>query len=396
MVWRETVLMDERLRFVVECLSGEETMTQLCAAFDISRKTGYKWLERYRAFGPGGLHDLPRAPLNHGRATAVDVVERIVAMKEAHPLWGPKKITARLKLAEPCCGWPAVSTAGEILKRHGLVGRRRRRWKAAGNGPWPEASEPNAVWTGDHKGWFRTRDGWRCEPLTVMDALSRYLLGLEATSSTSDEEAWPVFERLFEENGLPDRFRSDNGSPFASAGVTGLTPLAARFIKLGIALERIQPGKPQQNGRHERFHLTMLPMAKAPEADRAAQAQAFEAFRRSYNEERPHEALGMGTPAQHYRPSTRPMPRTTPEPDYPTEAAVRSVRQNGAVKWQGTEIYVSATLAGEPIAIEETENGEWAMRFYAHPLGFIDHKHMKLVRRSAAPTQPLGAAANPA
>ena len=312
MVWRETGIMDERLRFVVGCLTGEETMTQLCATFGISRKTGYKWLERYRKFGPAGLHDLPRAPLNHGRATPWDVVERIVAMKEAHPLWGPKKIMARLKHAEPCCGWPAVSTAGELLKRHGLVGRKRRRWKAAGNGPWPEASEPNTVWTGDHKGWFRTRDGWRCEPLTVMDVASRYLLGLEATNSTADEEAWPVFERLFEENGLPDRFRSDNGSPFASAGVTGLTPLAARFVKLGIVLERIQPGKPQQNGRHERFHLTMLPMAKAPEADRTAQAQAFEAFRRSYNEERPHEALGMGTPAQHYRPSTRSMPKTTP------------------------------------------------------------------------------------
>jgi len=395
MVWRETVLMDERLRFVVECLSGEETMTQLCATFEISRKTGYKWLGRYREFGPEGLHDLPRAPLNHGRATAAELVERIVAEKEAHPLWGPKKIMARLKRAQPGCGWPAVSTAGEILKRHGLVGRRRRRWRAVGNGPWPEPAEPNAVWTADHKGWFRTGDRWRCEPLTVMDAVSRYLLGLEATGSTADEEAWPVFERLFEENGLPDRIRSDNGPPFASAGVTGLTPLAVRFIKLGIALERIQPGKPQQNGRHERFHLTMLPMAKAPEADRAAQAKAFEAFRRSYNEERPHEALGMDTPAQHYRPSTRPVPKTVPEPDYPAEAAVRSVRQNGAVKWRGTEIYVSATLAGEPIAIEETERGAWAMRFYAHPLGFIDDKHMKLVRRSAAPTGPLGAAASP-
>ncbi|WP_292544712.1 integrase core domain-containing protein [Mesorhizobium sp.] len=368
-------------------------MTQLCAAFEISRKTGYKWLGRYRETGPEGLHDRPRAPLDHGRATAAELVERIVAEKEAHPLWGPKKIMARLKRAEPSCGWPAVSTAGEILKRHGLVGRRRRRWRAVGNGPWPEPAAPNAVWTVDHKGWFRTRDGWRCEPLTVMDALSRYLLGLEATGSTADEEAWPVFERLFEENGLPDRIRSDNGPPFASAGVTGLTPLAVRFIKLGIALERIQPGKPQQNGRHERFHLTMLPMADAPKADKAAQARAFEDFRRSYNEERPHEALGMDTPAQHYRPSTRPMPKTAPEPDYPTEAAVRGVRQNGAVKWRGTEIYVSATLAGEPIAIEETEDGEWTMRFHTHPLGFIDEKHMKLVRRSAAPSRPLGAAA---
>ena len=194
--------------------------------------------------------------------------------------------------------WPAVSTVGEILKRHGLVGRRRPRWRAAGNGPWPEPHGPNAVWTGDHKGWFRTRDGRRCEPLTVMDTASRYLLALEATGSTAEAEAWPVFERLFEEHGLPDRFRSDNGPPFAAIGVTGLTPLAVRFIKLGIALERIEPGKPQQNGRHERFHLTMLPLAKAPEADRQAQGQAFDAFRREYNEERPHEALAMDTPGR--------------------------------------------------------------------------------------------------
>lgn len=394
MVWRETGIMDERLRFVVDCLADEETMSALCAAYGISRKIGYKWLGRYREFGPEGLHDLPRAPLNHGRATAPELVERIVAAKEAHPLWGPKKILARLKRVEPTCGWPAASTTGEILKRHGLVGRRRRRWKAVGNGPWPEPQGPNAVWTGDHKGWFRTRDKWRCEPLTVMDASSRYLLALEATGSTGDAEAWPVFERLFEEHGLPDRFRSDNGPPFASPGVTGLTPLAVRFVKLGITLERIAPGKPQQNGRHERFHLTMLPMAETPEADRAAQGQAFEAFRRSYNEERPHEALAMDTPAQHYRPSQRAMPRTPPEPDYSAEAAVRRVRHNGEIKWNGGFVYVSQTLAGEAIAATQTEDGQWALSFHAHPLGIIDTRRMKLVRRSTAPTNPLGAAAD--
>ncbi|MER9153382.1 helix-turn-helix domain-containing protein, partial [Mesorhizobium opportunistum] len=275
MVWRETGIMDERLRFVVDCLAGEETMSEICAAYGISRKIGYKWLGRYRALGPEGLRDLPRAPLNHGRATALDLVERIVAAKETHPLWGPKKIVARLKRTAPELRWPSASTAGAILARHGLVGARKRpRLRACGNGPWPPAEEPNAVWTGDHKGWFPTGDKRRCEPLTVMDASSRYLLALEATGSTADAEAWPVFERLFEEHGLPDRFRSDNGPPFASAGVAGLTPLAARFVKLGIVLERIAPGKPQQNGRHERFHLTMLPLAKHPQADRTAQGRA--------------------------------------------------------------------------------------------------------------------------
>jgi transposase len=263
MTWRETDKMDERLRFIAGCLAEEETMSALCEAFGISRKTGYKWLERYRSQGAAGLCDLPRAPHFHGRATAVDVVERIVAEKEAHPLWGPKKIVARLRRRQPDLAWPAASTAGEILKRHGLVkGRGRARWKSAGNGPWPEVTAPNAVWTADHKGWFRTGDRWRCEPLTVMDAKSRYMLGLEAVGSTAEAEAWPVFERLFDEYGLPDRLRSDNGSPFAGVGIAGLTPLAVRFVKLGIGLERIDPGKPQQNGRHERFHLTLLPLAK--------------------------------------------------------------------------------------------------------------------------------------
>jgi transposase InsO family protein len=387
--------MDERLGFVVDCLAGEETMSGLCAGYGISRKTGYKWLGRYREFGPEGLHDLPRAPLNHGRATALALVERIVAAKETHPLWGPKKIVARLKRSTPELIWPSASTVGAILARHGLVrARKRPRLHACGNGPWPEPQGPNAVWTGDHKGWFRTADGWRCEPLTVMDASSRYLLALEATGSTADAEAWPVFERLFEEHGLPDRFRSDNGPPFASPGVTGLTPLCVRFVKLGITLERIAPGKPQQNGRHERFHLTMLPLAKEPEADRTAQGQAFEAFRRSYNEERPHEALAMDTPAQHYRPSQRAMPRTPPEPDYPDEVAVRRVRHNGEIRWNGGFVYVSQTLAGEAVAAAETEDGQWALSFHAHPLGIIDTRRMKLVRRSAAPTKPLGAAAD--
>jgi transposase InsO family protein len=387
--------MDERLRFVVDCLGGDETMSALCAAYGISRKCGYKWLGRYRELGPEGLHDRPRAPLNHGRATALELVERIVAAKEMHPLWGPKKIVARLKRTAPGLIWPSASTVGAILARHGLVSARKRpRLRACGNGPWPQPQEPNAVWTGDHKGWFRTADEWRCEPLTVMDASSRYLLALEATASTADSEAWPVFERLFEEHGLPDRFRSDKGSPFASAGDTGLTPLAVRFIKLGITLERIAPGKPQQNGRHERFHLTMLPLAQEPAADRAAQSQAFEAFRRSYNEDRPHEALGMDTPAQHYRSSQRAMPQTPPEPDYPAEAAVRRVRHNGEIRWNGGFIYVSQSLAGEAVAATEAEHGQWALSFHAHPLGIIDTRHMKLVRRSAAPTVPLGAAAD--
>jgi len=384
MAWRETGTMDERIRFIGACLEDEETMSALCASYGISRKTGYKWLGRYRERGAAGLFDLPRAPLQHGRATALELVERIVAAKELHPLWGPKKLVAVLRRSAPELRWPAASTAGEILKRHGLVkGRRRARWKSSGNGPWPEPTAPNQLWSADHKGWFRTGDAQRCEPLTVMDGASRYLLGLEATTSTREQEAWPVFAGLFETYGLPDRFRSDNGSPFASAGIAGFTPLSVRLIKLGITLERIAPGKPQQNGRHERFHLSMLPLAQNPQADRAAQQRAFDAFRCEYNQVRPHEALGQTPPAEHYRPSARRMPQTLPEPDYPAEAAVRRVRSNGEIKWNGGMVYVSQTLAGELVAVEETEDGEWALRFYAHTIGIIDKKNLKLTRRSA-------------
>jgi len=386
MVWRETGVIDERISFVAACLEDDETMSAVCAAYGISRRTGYKWLKRYREHGPSGLLDLPRTPLHHGRATSLDVVERIVAVKEAHPLWGPKKIAAVLRRGEPERGWPAPSTVGEILKRQGLVkGRRRARWRNVGNGPWPEPEGPNGLWSADHKGWFRTGDGERCEPLTVMDGASRYLLALRATGSTGEQEAWPVFEALFQEYGLPDRLRTDNGSPFASAGIAGLTPLSVRLIKLGIVLERIAPGKPQQNGRHERFHLSMLPLAQAPKADRAAQQQAFDDFRVEYNQMRPHEALGQTPPAEHYRPSLRPTPRTPPEPDYPAEAAVRWVRSNGEIKWNGSLVYVSASLTGEPVAIEETDQGEWALRFYAHSIGIIDKKTFKLSRRTAPP-----------
>jgi putative transposase len=386
MAWRETDKMDERMRFVAAVLAGDDSMSALCEAYGISRKTGYKWVARYREQGPAGLSEQSRAPHFHGRATDADLVERIVAEKEAHPLWGPKKIVARLQRRHPDLVWPAASTTGEILKRHGLVkGRPRARWKGCGNGPWPEPDAPNAVWSADHKGWFRTRNGARCEPLTVMDASSRYMLGLVAVSSTSDEQAWPVFERLFQEYGLPDRMRSDNGPPFAGVGVTGLSPLAVRFIRLGIRLERIKPGKPQQNGRHERFHLTMMPLARDPQATLSEQQRAFDRFRREYNEERPHEALGQTTPCEHYRPSLRPMPDTPQEPDYPDHAAVRKVRHSGEIKWNGRLVYVAQSLAGEPVVIEETAEGEWAVRFYAHPLGIIDPRHMKLRRRRKFP-----------
>jgi len=386
MGWQESSVMDERMRFISDCLAEEEPMNRLCHRYGISRKTGYKWLSRYRDEGAGGLLDRARAPLVHGRATAPVIVDHLLAEKERHPSWGPKKVVASLRRKNGEVAWPSPSTAAEILKRHGLVQPRgRARWRGFGTGPFQPVQQANSVWSVDHKGWFRLGDGQRCEPLTVMDSKSRYFLKLEVCGSTGELEAWPVFERAFEDYGLPERIRSDNGPPFASVGVCALTPLSVRFLKLGIGLERIDPGHPQQNGIHERIHLTLLPLAQAPAADRLAQQKAFDAFRQSYNEERPHEALDMDTPSQHYRPSERRMPKLLPEPEYPPEAALRRVRPNGAVKWEGREIYVSATLVGEDVAIEESESGEWTMRFFAHPIGIIDTRHDRLLRPRARP-----------
>jgi putative transposase len=381
MAWNETSVMDERLKFIAAVMAGDETMTGLCERFGISRKTGYKWQARYLAAGPAGLHDLPRAPLHHGRATDEAIVARLLAFKRKHRGWGPKKLIARLTRLEPAIAWPCASTAGEILKRHGEVKPRRpKRWKGQGNGPWPEALSPNAVWTADHKGWFRTGDGRRCEPLTVLDLHSRYCLALQAASSTAEAQAWPVFARLFNEFGLPDAVRSDNGPPFAASGVTGLSGLAVRFLKLGIGLQRIDPGKPQQNGVHERFHGHLLDLQANPCASLAAQQLAFSAFKREYNDERPHEALGQTPPGEHYTPSLRPMPKRPPEPGYPAEAAVRQVRSNGEIKWRGQLVHISTALIGEPVAVEEDGSGAFTVRFYAHALGHIDEARGKLCR----------------
>ena len=229
-----------------------------------------------------------------------------------------------------------MRTAGARLKRQGLVkGRRRARWHACGTGPFAPVDQPNAVWSADHKGWFRTKDKLRCEPLTVMESYSRSVLGLAALGSAGEAKAWPVFEGLFHETGLPQRLRSDNSAPFASAGFSGLTPLSVRFVKRGIALERSNPGKPTQNGRHERFHLTMLPLAKAPCQDRLSQQQAFDASRADYHHERPNAAWHQTTPASHTIKSPRAMPQHMPQPDDAADAAARKVRSNGEIKSKG-------------------------------------------------------------
>jgi putative transposase len=383
MPWLESCAMDERLRFVAEWLSGEVSKTELCEAYGISRRVGYKWLARYQAEGVSGLTDRSHAPLIHGRSTPADLVEKIVDLRRGRPTWGPRKLVAKLEQLHPRLAWPSHSTVHEILKRHGLVRARRLRRRAPPRlGELVTPERPNQVWAVDHKGWIRLGDGQRCEPLTLADTYSRFLLAVSAGASTQEVEARPVMERAFKAYGLPEVIRSDNGPPFASTGVTGLTALSVWWIKLGVRPERITPGRPQENGRLERFHLTLLEAMRPPAATRAAQARRFEAFRRDYNHERPHQALKQTPPADFYTPSPRPMPKRPHEPDYSSEMITRKVRSNGEIKFASGLVHISSALAGEGVAIEQIEQG-WRVWFYKQPIGLLDHRGQKLL-----PIQP--------
>lgn len=379
MPWLESCAMDERLRFAADWLSGSVSRTELCETYGISRKSGYKWMSRYEAEGPAGLAERSHAPLIHGRATALDLVEKIVELRRARPTWGPRKLVAKLQALHPDLAWPSHSTAHDILKRAGLVSARRvRRRPPLRLGELITPERPNHVWAVDHKGWITLGNGQRCEPLTLADTYSRFLLAVSAGSSTREDQARPVMERAFRDYGLPEVIRSDNGQPFASASTTGLTSLSVWWIKLGVHPERITPGKPQENGRLERFHRTLLEAMRPAAANPIVQARRFEAFRQDYNHERPHQALGQTTPASFYAPSQRPMPKCLPDPDYRSDMKTRRVRSNGEIKFGGQLIHISAALAGEGVGIEEIENG-WKVWFCKEPIGLLNHRGQKLL-----------------
>ncbi len=382
MPWSETCAMDERMRFVIAAREDEAVMTEVCAAFGISRQTGYKWLARYAAEGAEGLKERSRAPIRHGRARDEELVAAALALRERHPTWGPKKLRRTLADRLPDVAPPALSTIGDWLRKEGLTqSRRPRRRCPPFSSPFLAADGPNAVWCADFKGWFMTGDRQRCDPLTISDAMSRYLLRCQAVAQTDGEHVRPVFDAAFCEFGLPLAIRSDNGPPFASVGAGGLSRLAVWWIKLGVRPERIEPGKPTQNGRHERMHRTLkADAADPPAATLAEQQRRFDEFRAVYNHERPHEALDFETPAALYRASDRAYPCALREPDYPDDCAVRPVRSNGVIKWAGDLIFVSEALVGEPVAIEETEAGELRVRYADVELGFLD-KSGRLRRR---------------
>ena len=381
MPWRETCTMEERIRFVLAAREDGAVMAQVCAAFGISRDCGYKWLARYERAGVEGLKDRSRAPHHHGRSREAELVADVLALQERYG-WGAKKLRYKLGEARPGIALPAASTIGEWLAKRGLTGKRKRQRRCPPyTEPFAAADRPNAVWTVDFKGWFRTGDGCRCDPLTLSDAMSRYLLGCQSVTRPDYLHTRPVFEATFCEFGLPVAIRSDNGPPFATTAAGGLSALSLWWIKLGIRPERIEAAKPQQNGRHERMHRTLKEATVMPAAATVAQQQArFDRFRRTFNQERPHEALGFRYPADLYRPSPRGYPCRLREPEYGDGCAVRRVRSNGEIKWKGELIFVSQVLAGEPVGIELTESGDWRVRYGEVELGFLDSTHLRLNR----------------
>jgi putative transposase len=368
MPWRETSPMQQRLDFVRDYETELFTMTELAAQYGISRKTGYKWVAEYEAGGVLALHDRSRRPHYSPHAIAPELVAAILAVRQRHPRWGPKKLLAIARRHDPGAAWPARSTVAAWLKQRGLVQARRRqaRRPSTTRATLVRPTRPNDVWTTDFKGEFRTGDHAYCYPLTLRDGFSRFVLRCDALGARSCEATRRRFAHAFAEYGLPDRIRSDNGGPFASPGLGGLSRLSVWWVRLGIALERIAPGHPEQNGSHEQFHSVLkAETARPPAANCRAQQRRFQRFVREYNDLRPHEALGDQSPAHQYVPSRRRLPTRLPAVDYPGHLEVRRVGSNGCISWCGAPLFIATPLADEYVAFEEVADGIWTLRFAA-------------------------------
>jgi putative transposase len=382
MPWKETCAMDQKVQMIGDYLSQNYTITQLSELYGVSRNTVYKWLKRYQKGGNEGLSERSKAPQQHSNATSLDTAREIVSLKLKHKSWGPKKIVYWLKQHYPDRSWPATSTAGNILKRAALVKPRKKRVRTPPyTEPFQECLGPNMVWSADYKGQFKTGDGQICYPLTVSDNYSRYLLGCKVLSHPNYAESQPVFEAIFKQYGLPAAIRTDNGAPFASTGLGGLSRLSVWFIKLGIKPERIKAGHPEENGRHERMHRSLKEATiKPPQKNHRTQQKTFDVFRPEFNNERPHEALGMDTPASRYRLSLRSYPARLPEITYPGNYMVRRVRHSGEIKWKGEKVYVSQALSGKPVALKPIAEHQWQLYFSPYILGILDELDMKIKR----------------
>jgi len=366
--------MDERLRFVARLLDGEK-MAALCREFDVSRKTGYKIFQRYRDCGLEGLTDRSRRPYRQANQLPFQIEQLIVQLKRERPSWGAPKIREKLRRLHSELQIPAISTVHAVLDRHGLVRRgRKRRYRAQGT-TLSKPVRPNDLWCADYKGEFMLADRRYCYPLTISDFASRYLLACEALGSTKETYAFTVFEHVFKEFGLPQAIRTDNGVPFASPhALFGLSKLAVWWLRLGIHIERIQPGHPQQNGRHERMHLTLKKETTKPAAQNFLQQQArFDDFIDCYNQERPHQALDMKYPAELYQRSARPY-HGLDELHYPFHDRTLTVTQCGRICFGRRKINLSTVFAGQNVGVKEVSDRIWLVSFMDYDLGFFDHE----------------------
>lgn len=395
MPFKESCRVEERIALLRAYESGAFTVAELAANYGVSRETVYQWKRRREAGDARWFEERSRAPGHCPHATPPDVIAAIVALRGRFPRFGPKKIKARLTMDRPDLAWPAASTIGDILKREGLIVPTLSRRRALDRGAVVAGSDvPNGEWAMDFKGWFRTVDGERIDPLTVSDTASRYLVEVRITPPTHDGVKG-VLTWVFNWVGLPDAIRSDNGAPFGSTGAGGLSRLSVWLLKLGIEPRFIPPSSPQDNGRHERMHRTLkAETAKPPARYREEQQVRFNVFRQLYNEERPHEALGQETPASCWTPPRRAMPSRIEEPWYDPDHEVRRVRPDGTIKWRGEHVFIGEALARETIGLAEQENGGHIVRFCGRDLGVVDR--VGRFHRFAPPRARLRSAPEPA
>jgi transposase InsO family protein len=389
--------MDQKTQLIADYRRGLFSLAELCRRFGISRKTGYKWIERYETLGVSGLTDRSRRPDSCPHETEPEIVEAILNARRRHPTWGAKKLIVLLNRKKPTWSWPARSTVCDILSRHDLIPKKRRRRSQGHPGrPTTPMTEPNEIWTADFKGEFRTLDGIYCYPLTVADGFSRCLLACHGLLSTAHEGAKPVFRRLFQELGLPKFIRTDNGVPFATSAIARLSRLSVWWVRLGIYPELIEPASPQQNGRHERMHRTLKAETTRPAAStRLAQQRRFNRFREEFNDVRPHEAIGQQTPSSLYHPSPRLYPRRLPPMEYPAHFEMRLVSRNGGIRWNSRWVNVSHVLGEQYVGLEEIDNGIWTVYFGPIELGRFDERDFKITdslgrkaRKKVSPMSP--------
>jgi transposase InsO family protein len=372
----ETAPVEQRTAFIADHRQDLYPMTELCARYGISRKSGYKWLDRFAEEGHRGLADRSRAPHQCPHRIPADTATLLCTTRRRHPDWGASKLLDYLGPRHPAIDWPAVSTVNDLLDRQGLLVKRRRRrpHQHPGVVP-PTTAAANDLWTADFKGQFTTQDGIYCYPLTIADLHTRYLLTCHGLPSTHGAGARAGFERAFRTYGLPRAIRTDNGTPFASSGLHGLSRLNVWWMRLGIQHQRIHPGRPQENGAHERMHKTLKRRAiRPPRGDAPAQQRAFNRFRAEYNTERPHAALGGTTPASHYQPSPRPYPARLPAQVYPGHFLVKKITTGGTFRFQHRLLFIASSLTDHHIGLDETDEGIWSIYFNTVLLAKLDER----------------------